>query len=955
MGSPQPVPLPGLYTIRTMLPWGLLLLLIALQLPSWHSFRGKNSINNLSPVQWTILTEGLEQCKRQHPTPRAAPLSPTWTNPRWNPATSPHPIRLCNATLFDGERFSTEPVDISFSQGIITSISQISHDASSCNDVSSSSQTHEQKQIVVNLQGQFVTPGLVDMHSHHLLRSWPEFSLAIDDNEVHPSTGSILPFVRALDGMKPADPAVALIAAGGVTSSLILPGSANIIGGEAFVVKNRAAPWGEVSVEDMLLESGIPVEQRRRYMKMACGENPMRVHGHTRLGHAWKIRQHLSHAHSLMNQQDAWCQAATTARDTADYSTIAELTRPGQVYPKEDIELESTIALLRGEIDAHIHCYETQDMETMVRHSQEFGFRIAAFHHALDAWKIPELIKAAGYAQGKNITIASFSDYGFFKREALGANLNAGRLLEESQVPVAYVSDHVHSRRSARYLLFQAAHAHSYGLSGGMALASVTSVPAKALGLDHRVGYVRSGYDADLVVWDSHPLELGATPVRVYIDGEEVLGGRVVEETLAKKRTRVQRETQLQQQQRQSNLTFDKKETCERIQSFSEKIAITGILWSYLNVSKSVISSADEKAIILQGGRMLCFGNIDTCNPSAHNATEIRLQNGHVLPGITAYTDGLGLYEIGPMDETADGMANDDIDPKNPASVIYAKDGVHLEGRAFDRSRAGGVTRAITAPPKKKGLLRGVSAGIKISGNTTDLDERIFRESVALHFAVGQTSKGTSKVPTISSAVQALRAILADNHGEDNIYGMAAGGKIPVIVHAENQYDIQRVLRIKEEQPDIHLVLVGASEAHLVVDKLVRLNVPVIITAPRGQSDTVERTNMLVGPPLTASLVQALDEAGVQFAIADSGEGAEDGLSYIQNLLLEAAWAAQYAGLPDERAVSLVSTELENILGIPATEGLVLYEGSPFQFGSRALLTVDGGLNTVVECFPDPV
>ncbi|KAL4922703.1 hypothetical protein BDW62DRAFT_196710 [Aspergillus aurantiobrunneus] len=556
--------------------------------------------------------------------------------------------------------------------------------------------------------------------------------MAIDDNEVHPSTGPILPFVRALDGMKPADPAVALIAAGGVTTSLILPGSGNIIGGEAYVTKNHAAPQGEAAAEDMLLEFGIPVEQRRRYMKMACGENPMRVHGHTRLGHAWKLRQHLFHARSLRNQQDNWCQAAADARDRADYSVIAELTRPGQGYP-EDIELASTVALLRGKVDAHIHCYETQDMETMIRHSQEFGFRIGAFHHALEAWKIPELIKAADQA------------------------------------------------RSARYLLFQAAHAHSYGLSDALALGSITSVPARTLGLDHRIGHVRTGYDADLVVWDSHPSELGATPVQVYIDGSEVLGGRVVEETLSKKRTRMQQETQ--QQQRQLNITFDKS----------------------------------------------------------------------------------------PTDETADGVVNEEIDPKDPASVVYAKDGVHLEGRAFDRARTGGVTRAITVPLKKR-LLRGMSAGIKISGNTTDLDKRILEESVALHFAAGQTSKGTLKVPTISSAVQALRAILADNHGEENIYGMAARGKIPIIIHAENQYDIQRVLGIKE-QPDINLILAGASEARLAVDKLTRLNVPVIITAPRGQPDTVEKKNMLVGPPLTASLVQALDEAGVQFAIADSGEG----------------------------------------------------------------------------------
>jgi hypothetical protein len=173
------------------------------------------------------------------------------------------------------------------------------------------------------------------------------------------------------------------------------------MGGEAFPIKNvlRSGEHGEEIVEQLLLEHGIPKANRRRYMKMACGENPRRVYHHTRMGNAWVFRHHLARAKDLREKQDAWCAAATAAAHQEDSAAIAALLTAGADGKgglPEELELDSTIAMLRGKIGVNVHCYEQEDFEDMLLHSEEFGFRIQAFHHALSAWKVPELIKSSG-------------------------------------------------------------------------------------------------------------------------------------------------------------------------------------------------------------------------------------------------------------------------------------------------------------------------------------------------------------------------------------------------------------------------------------------------------------------------------------------------------------------------------------------------------------------------------
>lgn len=319
----------------------------------------------------------LEQCSQLR-SPNEQIPSIHRKNPRWIPSNGQRkPLLLRNATLFDGHRFLDSRVDVLFEEGVIRSVEP----------ASSTVRPESRDMDVLDLAGHYVTPGLVDMHSHHGL--WPFNSLpATRDVNETPLLGPLTPFVRSIDGFKPYDPAIKIIAGGGVTSSLILPGSSNIIGGQAYVVKNAAV--GEPVVDNFLLDRGVPQSQRQRYMKMACGENPKHTYFHTRLGNVWLLRDHLSKARELMDRQDGWCRAvtSTTWYNGPDTQSLAHL----GAFP-ESIEYEATIAMLRGHLNVNIHCYEPEDFERMLSVLHEFGVHPSAFHHALEAWQVPDFLK----------------------------------------------------------------------------------------------------------------------------------------------------------------------------------------------------------------------------------------------------------------------------------------------------------------------------------------------------------------------------------------------------------------------------------------------------------------------------------------------------------------------------------------------------------------------------------
>ena len=346
----------------------------------------------------------------------------------------------------------------------------------------------------IDVRGRILTPGLVDMHSHLGVYGAPNAKAHADGNEM---TGPTTPAVRALDGFDPEDPAIARAVAGGVTTSLILPGSGNAVGGQAFYVKLRGHTVAEMALP-----------RPPRSMKWAMGENPKRVYGArsqlpmSRMGHGWVLRKLLFEARDLRDQQDTW--------ERNPLHTGVKPFKP---------ELEPIVALLRGEVYLQVHCYEVHDIETLLRIAGEFGFRVAAIHHALEAWKIPRLLV------DQHVGVATFADLWGFKMEAYDGSVHAPKLLFDAGVLLALKTDH--PVIDARYLMFEAAKAHHYGLPEQAALQAVTRNPARLIGVSDRLGTLEAGKDADVVVWPRSPLELGVEPERVFIDGEQIVpGGR---------------------------------------------------------------------------------------------------------------------------------------------------------------------------------------------------------------------------------------------------------------------------------------------------------------------------------------------------------------------------------------------------------------------------------------------
>ncbi|KAH7066491.1 hypothetical protein FB567DRAFT_542242 [Paraphoma chrysanthemicola] len=898
-------------------------------------------------AQRDVFWKGLETCRKtsRHKNNVQHSLQPR-VNPRWNVKLGQNgTIILQNATLFDGETILHDTVDIVFDKGLITSISK-----------SGETHIHTDNTQVYNLQGRFVTPGLVDIHSHHLEMPLSHVTANQDVNE-KPHLGPITPFVRAIDGFKPYDLAIRIIASGGVTTSLNLPGSGNIIGGQAYLIKNLPNPGenAEPIVEDLLFDHGLPIGSRQRYLKMACGENPKYLYGHSRLGNAWLLRQHLEKARKLKLEQESWCERAESFEKGSDIfikGASKFISAHGQL--QDSFEFGATIALLRGEFNINIHCYEPEDLERMIDVLHEFGVHPNAFHHALEAWQIPEFLKQ----QERNITIATFAENALFKYEAYGANLRGPKILDDHGVRVVLKSDHTGEGNNARYLLDQASVSHSYGLPELKALQSVTSAAAYSIQQDHRIGYVRTGYDADLAVWDSHPLAVGATPLQVWIDGRNVLDAdQRLEKTAT---TAIPSNLAVPGVHAVASKVY-KHDVCTRVKSVDDILVFTGIKDAFLHDVLFDTTGADnDHVVVVSAGKVICFDRLSVCD-AAHklsNATNIPLRNGYITAGLIAFGNNVGILDIPSEPSTGDGTssASNVLDIKN---VHFAKHGVHFGSRSFSRARLGGVTRTITAPNFGGGVLQGVSAGLRTSENATILNGGVWKDEVALHFHIGQDTKNAD-TPTISSGIERLYQIISDNalapsSNTSNVYNRAATGVLPVVVHTNHPDDIAQVILLKRAFPLVRFVVYGGHGAHRVASELAEADVPVILAPHRGAPDTWEKQHTLPGPPLSASPAQILLDAGVLVALAVKGD------SKIHGLAREAAWAAKWAALSDRQAIGLVSWNFDSILRLSASdvavEGYfrhdwVLWEGNPVKGEGSVVLSVDSD-RIVGDCLPN--
>lgn len=332
---------------------------------------------------------------------------------------------------------------------------------------------------VIDATGKWVTPGLIDAHTHLSVKGEPAWMPSVSD--ITEITSPITPSVRCIDALNPADWAIPVVREAGFTTVCALPGSGNLVGGQTVVFKTKPA----ATVYDMVVDA--PVQ-----MKFALGENPRRIHGGqqnkaplTRLGNASMLREVLYKARNYADALDA---------GKAPY----------------DFNLDPLVPVVRGERFCRIHCHRADDIVTAVRICEEYGMKFS-IEHATEGWKILDFLKE------KNVTcVVGPLDMAADKLETWYTRFETPGLMEKTGINFCLTQD---SRSATRFLLNHVGMAIARGLSFEAALRGITINAAKLLGIEDKVGSIEVGKNADLAIFDGNPFSSLTLCETTIIDG----------------------------------------------------------------------------------------------------------------------------------------------------------------------------------------------------------------------------------------------------------------------------------------------------------------------------------------------------------------------------------------------------------------------------------------------------
>lgn len=349
----------------------------------------------------------------------------------------------------------------------------------------------------IDAEGRWVTPGLIDVHSHLGVYASPGVKAHSDGNEM---TNPATPNVWAEHSVWPQDPGFSRALAGGITTLQTLPGSGNLIGGRGVTLKNVYSTSYQ----------GMKFPDAPHGLKMACGENPKRVYGgrkqlpSTRMGNMAAYRAQWIDAQQYIDDWAAYEKKLTNKKDDA---------KP----PKRDLRLETLAGVLKGEIIVHMHCYRADEMLTILDMADEFDYKVGTFHHGVEAYKIADTLAEKG------VCGALWADWWGFKMEAYDGIQENIAMVDRPQGSCAVV--HSDDPEGIQRLNQEAAKAMGSGNRAGMnitpehAIGWITSNAAKSLGIADRTGSLEAGKMADVVIWSGNPFSVYAKADHVYIDG----------------------------------------------------------------------------------------------------------------------------------------------------------------------------------------------------------------------------------------------------------------------------------------------------------------------------------------------------------------------------------------------------------------------------------------------------
>ena len=395
-------------------------------------------------------------------------------------------ILFKNANIYDGESNELQNSDLLIKDGIIQAIGD---------EIA----IEDEQLLIIDVTGKWITPGIIDIHSHMGVYPAPGVRTSSDGNE---STSPVTADVWAEHSIWVQDPQYALALKGGVTTFHILPGSANLIGGRGVTVKN---------LQRNTIQS-MKYPDAPHSLKMACGENPKRVYGNR--GQAPSTRMG-----NFAGYRKAWIQAENYLKQLQEYESKSDNAKELEYAPRRNLEMETLAGVLKDEILVHIHCYRAEEMAVMIDVAKEFNYKITAFHHGVEAYKIADLLADNG------ICGALWADWWGFKHEAYDMVQANIAIVDQARNGTGCAIVHSDDERGIQRLNQEAAKAWSagnragYNISKARAINWITSNPAKAAGIYDRTGSIVAGKDADLVLWSKNHFSVYALAEKVYIDG----------------------------------------------------------------------------------------------------------------------------------------------------------------------------------------------------------------------------------------------------------------------------------------------------------------------------------------------------------------------------------------------------------------------------------------------------
>ena len=391
---------------------------------------------------------------------------------------------ITNATVLTGTGERLDEADVLLVDG---KVQQVGKDLTATAD------------ITIDAQGKWVTPGIIDVHSHLGAYPSPSVESHQDGNEMtSPNTAE----VWVEHSVWPQDPGFNRAREGGITSLQILPGSANLFGGRGVTLKNVPAHTMQ----------GMKFPEAPYGLKMACGENPKRVYGRqgvlpsTRMG-------------NMAGYRMAWAEAAEYKRAWDKYDADYEAGLNPEA-PVRDIKHDTLRGVLEGEVRIHNHCYKAEEMAMMIDLSKEFGYHAGTFHHGVEAYKIADLLAQNGSCA------ALWPDWWGFKMEAydmVQENVAIVDAVKNSCAVVHSDSDTTIQRlnQEAGKVMYRA-NENGFDISEQHAIKWITSNAAKSLGIDDKTGSLEAGKQGDVVIWNQSPFSVYAKAEQVFVDGAKV-------------------------------------------------------------------------------------------------------------------------------------------------------------------------------------------------------------------------------------------------------------------------------------------------------------------------------------------------------------------------------------------------------------------------------------------------